>query len=152
MQILRGFRKRHTVMNNITGRHCIGGTYPTLEARAGDWEDVQDMTDDQLALLHEKALEVTAALMNRLPLGTLRNILSRFHVVRAIVDFTFQVVFVKPSNCCEVRLFQTVTMKILIQCAELVGKKCCQRVGKDAPEESSSTASSSSTACSQELS
>ena len=49
-------------MNNLTGRHCLGGTFPTLEVRAGDWDDVQDLTDDQMALLHEKAFEVAASL------------------------------------------------------------------------------------------
>ena len=47
-------------MNNLTGRHCLRGFIPlwTLEPRQGDWEDVQELTEDQLALLHEKILQM----------------------------------------------------------------------------------------------
>jgi hypothetical protein len=145
-------RKRHTVMNNITGRHCIGGTYPTLEARAGDWEDVQDMTDDQLALLHEKALEVTAALDEQAATGDPPKYFVTISRRAGHRRLHLSGCFVKPSNCCEVRLFQTVTNEDFDSVCRACRKKMLSESGKDAPGESSSTASSSSTACSQELS
>ena len=56
----RRIRNGHTVLNNLTGRHCLRGFIPlwTLEPRQGDWEDVQELTEDQLALLHEKILQM----------------------------------------------------------------------------------------------
>jgi hypothetical protein len=94
-----------------------------LEVRAGDWDDVQDLTDDQMALLHEKAFEVAASLEEQSAGGTTvppkyfvtisrRGNHRRLHLSGC---------FVKPAHCCEVRMFQ---MKILIQFAGPAGRKC----------------------------
>ena len=53
--------------------------------------------------------------------------------------------FVKPSNCCEVRLCNTVTAEDFDSICRACRKRMLQDTGKDTPEESSSTASSSST-------
>ena len=53
--------------------------------------------------------------------------------------------FVKPSNCCEVRLCNTVTAEDFDSICRACRKRMLQETGKDTPEESSSTASSSST-------
>ena len=149
----RRIRKRHTVMNNLTGKHCLGGTFPTLEVRAGDWDDVQDLTDDQMALLHEKAFEVAASLEEQSAGGTTvppkyfvtisrRGNHRRLHLSGC---------FVKPAHCCEVRMFQTVTNEDFDSICRACRKKMLTESGKDAQDESSSTASSSSTAPSLDL-
>ena len=124
-------RKRHTVMNNITGRHCIGGTYPTLEARAGDWDDVQDMTDDQLALLHEKGIGKSLRPLDEQdasgdPPKYFVTISRRAGHRRLHLSGCF----VKPSNCCEVRLFQTVTNEDFDSVCRACRKKMLSESGK----------------------
>ena len=146
----RRIRKRHTLMNTLTGKHCLGGVYPTLEHRQGDWEDVQDMTDDQMALVHEKALQMEADALKESQSGeppkyfvtiSRRTRHRRLHLHGC---------FVKPSNCCEVRLCQTVTNEDFDSVCRACKKKMLLESGKEAQDESSSTASSSSTVCSQE--
>ena len=137
-------------MNTLTGKHCLGGVYPTLEHRQGDWEDVQDMTDDQMALVHEKALQMEADALKESQSGeppkyfvtiSRRTRHRRLHLHGC---------FVKPSNCCEVRLCQTVTNEDFDSVCRACKKKMLLESGKEAQDESSSTASSSSTVCSQE--
>ena len=53
--------------------------------------------------------------------------------------------FVKPDNCCEVRLCNTVTSEEFDSICRACKKRMLQEAGKDTPEESSSIASSSST-------
>ena len=51
-------KKRHAVMNEITGKYCLGGFYPTLDtSEFGDVEVVDDTPDrDSLdALLENQA-------------------------------------------------------------------------------------------------
>ena len=33
-------KKRHTLMSNWSGRHSLGGIYPTLTVLPDDWQDV----------------------------------------------------------------------------------------------------------------
>ena len=38
-------KKRHSIMNDLTGRNCLGGTYPALQIERevlDDWEEIPD--------------------------------------------------------------------------------------------------------------
>eukprot|EP00435_Cladocopium_sp_Y103_P032567 s800_g8.t1 len=43
-------RKRHAVMRNWTGRHCLGGVFPTLELTPDDFFVLGENEDDALTL------------------------------------------------------------------------------------------------------
>ena len=139
-------KKRHTVMGNMTGRHCLGMAYPTLEVREDDWTDMgDDFGEGHVHLLEEKARQddsqsqkVSSADEAQKFFITIsrRGGHRRLHLVGC---------FVKPSNCCEVRLCNTVTAEDFDSTCRACRKRMLQETGKDTPEESSSTASSSST-------
>ena len=143
----RRIRKRHTVLNSLTGRHCLGGTYPTLEARQGDWEDVQELTEDQLALVHEKTLQMEADAQKESQSGEPPKYFVTVSRRARHRRLHLHGCFVKPSNCCEVRLCQTVTNEDFDSVCRACKKKMLLESGKEAQEESSTTASSTSTAC-----
>ena len=138
-------KKRHNVMTGITGRTCLGMSYPTLEVREGDWVDIGDDADVENAELEVKvqsqAKDVSGQAQSE---GTYKFFITvsrraghrRLHLVGC---------FVKPSNCCEVRLCNTVTAEEFDSICRACKKRMLQEAGKDTPEESSSTASSSST-------
>ena len=145
----RRIRKRHSIMNNLTGRHCLGGVYPTLEQRQGDWEDVQDLTEDQLALLHEKTLQMEADAQKESLSGEPPKYFVTISRRARHRRLHLHGCFVKPSNCCEVRLCQAVTNEDFDSVCRACKKKMLLESGKEPQEDSSSTASSSSTVCSQ---
>ena len=86
------------------------------------------MTDDQLALLHEKALEVTAALDEQAATGDPPKYFVTISRRAGHRRLHLSGCFVKPSNCCEVRLFQTVTNEDFDSVCRACRKRCCQRV------------------------
>ena len=138
-------RKRHTVMMAITGRTCLGMEYPTLEVREGDWVDVGDDAAVENAELEmavqthvsESAKHLQTKESHKFFITVSRRAgHRRLHLVGC---------FVKPSNCCEVRLCNTVTAEEFDSICRACKKRMLQEAGKDTPEESSSTASSSST-------
>ena len=142
---LARIKKRHSVMTGITGRTCLGTQYPTLEVREGDWVDVGDDADVENAELEIKVQSLATEASKRVQSDeTYKFFITvsrraghrRLHLVGC---------FVKPSNCCEVRLRNTVTAEEFDSICRACKKRMLQESGKDTPEESSSTASSSST-------
>ena len=138
-------RKRHNVMFGITGRHCLGMQYPTLERREGDWIDVGDDFTTETLMLEEAVQDQAKVVAKHVESAETHKYFitisrraghRRLHLVGC---------FVKPSNCCEVRLCSTVTAEEFDSVCRACKKRMLQEAGKDTPEESSSTASSSST-------
>ena len=43
-------RKRHAVTSSLTGKSCLGGTYPTLEVTPEDWFEVDGNEVDEATL------------------------------------------------------------------------------------------------------
>ena len=138
-------KKRHTVMGGFTGRNCLGMLYPTLEVRDGDWVDAGDEFADEAIELEQKVQEHALAEAKSAAAAesfkyfitvSRRAGFKRLHLVGC---------FVKPGNCCEVRMCNEVTADEFDSICRACKKRMLQEAGKDTPEESSSTASSSST-------
>eukprot|EP00435_Cladocopium_sp_Y103_P036749 s3393_g9.t1 len=146
----RRIRKRHAIMNNLTGRHSLGGTFPTLEVRQGDWDDVQDFTDDQIALIQEKSQEMARGADEKSSSSSSPKYFITVSRRAGHRRLHLTGCFVKPTNCCEVRMCHSVTNEDFDSVCRACKKKMLQDCGKDAPDESSSTASSSSTDRSQD--
>ena len=132
-------------MGNFTGRNCLCMAYPTLEVREGDWVDMGDeFVDDAIELeqkvqehaLAEKKSSDAAESYKYFITVSRRAGYKRLHLVGC---------FVKPGNCCEVRMCNEVTAEEFDSICRACKKRMLQEAGKDTPEESSSTASSSST-------
>ena len=49
-------RKRHAVMGNWSGRHSLGGIFPTLEVAEGNWPNVMDDAEGDVGLPEKVAL------------------------------------------------------------------------------------------------
>lgn len=49
-------KKRHTTMNNLSGRYCLGGLYPTMVVQDDDWFVLQEAEADDVAALQEKVV------------------------------------------------------------------------------------------------
>ena len=139
---LARIKKRPSVMTGITGRTCLGTQYPTLEVREGDWVDVGDDADVENAELETKVQSLATEASKRVQSDeTYKFFITvsrraghrRLHLVGC---------FVKPSNCCEVRLCNTVTAEEFDSICRACKKRMLQESGKDTPGESSSTASS----------
>eukprot|EP00435_Cladocopium_sp_Y103_P016255 s3393_g4.t1 len=112
-------KKRHTVMGPLTGRNCLGMSYPTLEVRPDDWVDPTDeFGDEPRPLVEEKARAFVA---------------DASKVAAAEEKYKF--------GC----VTQSVTSEDFDSICRACKKRLLQETGKDTPEESSSTASSSST-------
>lgn len=139
-------RKRHAVMNALSGRHCLGLVYPTLVIHEDDWalaEDPADIVelpvleDDARKMLELSSRRDTAAESSKYFVTVSRRTgHRRLHLMGC---------FVKPSKCCEVRLCNSVTADDFDSICRACRKRMIAETGRDAPEESSSTASSSST-------
>eukprot|EP00435_Cladocopium_sp_Y103_P075479 s103_g58.t1 len=137
-------KKRHTVMGSFTGRHCLGMAYPTLEIHEDDWDQVAgDVLDgpalEEQARVHEVQSQKSdsAAASHKFFITISRRAGHRhLHLTGC---------FVKPANCCEVRLCSVITAEDFDSICRACRKRMHQETGKDTPEESSSTASSSST-------
>ena len=94
-------RKRHNVM--------LGMQYPTLERREGDWIDVGDDFTTETLMLEEAVQDQAKVVAKHVESAETHKYFitisrraghRRLHLVGC---------FVKPSNCCEVRLCSTVT-------------------------------------------
>ena len=138
-------KKRHTVMGSLTGRNCLGMAYPTLEVREGYWVDVGDGFTDEAIALEQKVVE--HALAESREVATAESHKYFITVSRRAGHKRLHLMgcFVKPGNCCEVRLCNQVTSEEFDSVCRACKRRMLQEAGKDTPEESSSTASSSST-------
>ena len=132
-------RKRHAVMSDVTGKHCLGGFYPTLDvSEVGDVEVVDDTPDfDELDVLvgRQPPLSEPKAAKYFITISR-RTAFRRLHMAGC---------FIKPSHCMEVRYLDEVLVQEFDSICRACKKRMFQESGKEAGELSSSTASSSST-------
>ena len=132
-------RKRHTVMNEMTGKYCLGGFYPTLDvSEVGDVEVVDDTPElDELDALIERQAPLAEPKVSKYFITiSRRTAFRRLHMSGC---------FVKPSHSMEVRLLDEVLIEEFDSICRACKKRMLQESGKEAGELSSSTASSSST-------
>ena len=139
-------RRRHTIMNSVSGKNCLGSVYPVLTIRDEGSQVIPDVEDDtDIVLLEGKARSAMAVGSEREAVAESSKYFitvsrraghRRLHLVGC---------FVKPSNCMEVRMFNALTAEDFDSICRACRKKMLLESGKETPEESSSTASSSST-------
>ena len=136
-------KKRHTVMNDLSGRNCLGGTYPALQFDRGvldDWEEVpeslhsaQELVDSINDKLDQKKPEIPPKYFVTV---SRRQGFRRLHLSGC---------FVRPSRCLEVRTCNEVGPDDFDAICRACKVKMAAEAGKDTQAESSSTATSSST-------
>ena len=135
-------RKKHMVCSNLSGRFCLGGTFPTLEVLPDDWFEVGENEEDELTLAASIVDQKTRdESMSKVPSKffvtiSRRTAFRRLHLTGC---------FVKPSNCTEVRMLDEVGNEDFDSICRACKRKMLAENGKDVNPESSSTASSSST-------
>ena len=138
-------KKRHTCLNNLTGKNSLGGTYPTFALGLDGIEDWQEIPDEPHELLRvAETAEESGRMGDAADESSFkffvtvsrRQGLRRLHLVGC---------FVKPSRCSEVRYSNEIGPEDFDSICRSCKKKMLLEGGKDTPEESSSTASSSST-------
>ena len=139
-------RRRHTIMNTLSGHNCLGQVFPTITLAEDDGQVVTETDQDvDPLLLEEDARSMLAATSKSREAAEASKYFitvsrraghRRLHLVGC---------FVKPANCCEVFLCNTVTADDFDAICRACRKKMLAENGKDTAEESSSTASSSST-------
>ena len=135
-------RKKHMVCSSLSGKFCLGGTFPTLEVLPDDWFEIGENEEDELTLaaniLDQKTRdEATSKEQSKFFVTTSRRTaFRRLHLTGC---------FVKPSNCTEVRMLDEVTNEDFDSICRACKRKMLAENGKDVNPESSSTASSSST-------
>eukprot|EP00435_Cladocopium_sp_Y103_P067642 s272_g30.t1 len=135
-------RKRHSVMSNWTGKMCLGGTYPTLEVFQDDWDNRPDAVSDQdlaekvasLALKEKVGGQVETKYFITV---SRRTALRRLHLSGC---------FVKPDRCGEVIHVNEVNQDDFDSICQACRKKMRSDCGRDGGDQSSATASWSSTA------
>ena len=126
-------------MNEVTGKYCLGGFYPTLDvSEVGDVEVVKDTEElDELDALIDRQRPVVEPKASKYFITiSSRTAFSRLHMSGC---------FVKPSHCMEVRFLDEVMVEEFDSICRSCEKRMLQESGKEAGELSSSTASSSST-------
>ena len=132
-------KKRHSAMNDVTGKYCLGGFYPTLDtSEVGDVEVVDDTPDRESldTLLDSQMPLVDARTAKYFITISRRTAFRRLHMLGC---------FAKPSQCMEVRFLDEVQVDEFDSVCRACKKKMLQESGKEIGELSSSTASSSST-------
>ena len=140
-------KKRHTVMSNWTGRYCLGGTFPTLEVFDDDWQEPDD-TEDARAALAESVAKISGRSQDEQVCASKyfitisrRTALRRLHLSGC---------FVKPDRCCEVLFLDEIGNDDFDSICRPCKRKMMAECGKDDANESSATASSSSTESGEE--
>ena len=132
-------RKRHSVMNDVTGKYCLGGFYPTLDvSEVGDVEVVDDTPEfDELDALIDRQPPLPEPKVAKYFITiSRRTAFRRLHMAGC---------FIKHSHCMEVRYLDEVLVEEFDSICRACKKRMLQDSGKEAGELSSSTASSSST-------
>ena len=136
-------KKRHSIMNDLSGRNCLGGTFPALQIDREvieDWEEVPDtlhevevMVDSISEGLDQKKPEMGSKFFVTV---SRRQGFRRLHLTGC---------FVRPSRCLEVRMLDEVNQDDFDSICRACKLRMAAEAGKDATAESSSTATSSST-------
>eukprot|EP00435_Cladocopium_sp_Y103_P066733 s1270_g29.t1 len=135
-------RKRHSVMSTWTGKMCLGGVYPTLEVLQDDWDDRPGADSDQalsekVASIAMKEKMVSSQETRYFITISRRTALRRLHLTGC---------FVKADRCGEVIHVNEVNQEDFDSICQACRKKMLAECGKDGGDQSSATASSSSTA------
>ena len=138
-------RKRHTVLNDLSGKMCLGGVFPTMEIPRAEWDVLEDFIEDGKDELEARACD-HAALAEKAAKDqinakyfitvTRRTGFRRLHLLGC---------YVQPDNCREV----IYTDDVVLDDFDTICKSCRKKMQsreKDDLVDSSSTASSSSTA------
>ena len=134
-------RKRHSVMNNVSGRCCLGGIYPALEINLEEREVVDNFIDDdddkteRVAFHSRKDAEGTGVVTKYFITVSRRVGLRKLHLTGC---------FVRPDRCLEVIYADHVNSEDFDSICKPCKRRMLTEGGKDQAE-SSSTASSSST-------
>ena len=136
-------RKRHTVLGDWSGAHSLGGVFPTLEVVDGDWPELDgdvvgdiDLADKVATLARKEALSSDGASKYFVTISR-RTCLKRLHLSGC---------FVKPDRCFEVVHLDQVNSDDFDTVCQGCKKRMLTECGKEQGDQSSSTASSTSTA------
>ena len=138
-------RKRHTVLNDLSGKMCLRGVFPTMGIPRAEWDVLEDFIEDGKDELEARACD-HAALAEKAAKDqihakyfitvTRRTGFRRLHLLGC---------YVQPDNCREV----VYTDDVVLDDFDTICKSCRKKMqsrDKDDLVDSSSTASSSSTA------
>eukprot|EP00435_Cladocopium_sp_Y103_P007722 s5258_g2.t1 len=137
-------RKRHSPMSMWTGRHCLGGVYPTLEILEDDWQEPEDIDESDASLLGAVAAITEKGTSSKPQESKYFITISRRTCLRRL---HLNGCFVKPDRCCEVLFTDSVSSDEFDTICQACKKKMLAECGRDDADLSgSSTASSSSTA------
>ena len=140
-------RKRHTVMGNWSGVHSLGGIFPTLEVAEGDWPNMMDDAEgdiglhEKVAMLAQKEKLAQSESTKYFVTISRRTCLRRLHLSGC---------FVKPDRCCEVVFLDQVSNDDFDTVCQGCKKRMLAECGRETGDQSSSVASSSSTASGSE--
>eukprot|EP00435_Cladocopium_sp_Y103_P019079 s72_g4.t1 len=137
-------RKRHSLMSMWSGRHSLGGLYPTLEILEDDWQVHDDSVESTVALKDAVAgLKAKENASEPQPMKYFITISRRTSLRRLHLNGCF----VKPDRCCEVLFANEISGDDFDTICQACKRKMMSECGRDDPDLSaSSTASSSSTA------
>eukprot|EP00435_Cladocopium_sp_Y103_P028140 s256_g7.t1 len=137
-------KKRHSLLSNWSGRHSLGGVYPTLEVLDGDIQELDDDDDEanvtlaySVAKLAEKERQSSSQDTKYFITISRRSALRRLHLTGC---------FVKPGRCCEVLHLNEVVKDDFDSFCQACRRKMLSECGREENDDASSTASSSSTA------
>ena len=121
-------------MAGWSGRHCLGGVYPTLVVNDDDWQD--QAGDDaelelavQVAALSQKITASQAQCTKYFITVSRRNCLRRLHLSGC---------FVKPDRCVEVTCLDQVNTDDFDSVCQACKKKILAECGRDNGDQSSS--------------
>ena len=141
-------KKRHSVLSDWGGRQSLGGIYPTLTILDGDWNDHEDGDGDDTDLAakvadmtHREAADEVHSAKYFITVSR-RTCLRRLHLSGC---------FVKPDRCCEVSYLDQVTADDFDSVCQACKKKMVAECGRENGDQSSSTASSTSTASENDM-
>jgi len=118
-------KKRHTVMGHLTGKHCLGGVFPTLEVMPDDFFLVGENDDDELTLAatiqEQKAKgEMSEGKTTKFFVTIFRRTgFKRLHLTGC---------FVNPPIAQKLGFWMKRLMRTLTQCAGLANARCWLRM------------------------
>lgn len=143
-------RKRHVVMQDLTGKHCLGGIFPTLTLPADDWALVEDFVEDGREELTLKAIQHTAD--EEKVLKTQMNCKYFITVTRrtGFRRLHLNGCFVQPDKCREVHYLDIVDLNDFDSICKTCKRKMTTKSKVSEFDDSSSTPSSSSTGGSED--
>ena len=141
-------KKRHTVLTNWSGRNSLGGFFPTIEVFDDDLQEPDNSLEAQVALaesvakLNEREATLAPKPTKYFITISRRTSLRRLHLTGC---------FVKPDRCCEVLHIDEICSDEFDSICQACKRKMLSECGRDDGGETSSTASSSSTASGADL-